>query len=119
MSAEEALSSLECLTRLLHIYLSNPTEENIGVLIPLIFPFAQCVGYNFLQCHHLAHTLTDIEKADRLLEKCVTTGRSTTAFFNILQQEQLNAKDLDSFSNQVEFFFSFFKFQQKLNSFRE
>jgi len=101
VSAEGALKLLDSLTQSLHTYLNNPTEENIGVIIPLVFPFAQCVGYNFLQCHHLAHTLTDIEKADRLLEKCVTTGKSTTALYKILQKEQFNAQDLDSFTDQV------------------
>ena len=104
MSAEGALKLLDSLTQSLHTYLNNPTEENIGVIIPLVFPFAQCVGYNFLQCHHLAHTLTDIEKADRLLEKCVTTGKSTTALYKILQKEQFNSQDLDSFTDQVNNF---------------
>jgi len=101
VSAEGALSLLELLTRSLHSYLNDPTEENISGIIPLIFPFAQCVGYNFLQCHQLAHRLTDIEKADRLLEKCVTTGKSTIGLCKILQKDQLDAKELDSFSDQV------------------
>ena len=95
-TAKGTLILLDGLTKSLNIYCSsNKSEDAACCAIPLIFPFAQSVGYVLQHGSQLAHSLPDIDKADEVLKKCVAAGKVATAFFGILQQPFQN-NDIES-----------------------
>lgn len=78
---------LDTLSKSLHAYCSsNKSEEMACLIIPMIFPFAQSVDCVLLHGQQLAHSLTDIDKIDDLLKKCVAAGKVAALFFGVLQQ---------------------------------
>ena len=100
ISAQGALLLLELLVQSLYGYLENPSQDTICRLIPLVFPFTQSVGCVLLQGQQLAHSLPDIEKADQLLEKCVSVGKITILVQKVLQKPFEKA-EIQDITNQV------------------
>lgn len=104
-NTKTALSSLKALTQSLIAYCSsNKSEDAAFCTIPLIFPFAQSVGYVLLYGQQLAHSLPDIDKADELLIKCVAAGKFSVSFFRVLQQPFQN-NEIEANSQQVRNYF--------------
>ncbi len=104
-SAKGAISLLDSLTKSLNIYCSNnESEEAAGCAIPLIFPFAQSVGYALHHGQQLAHSLPDIDKADAVLKKCVAAGNVALVFFGVLQQPFQNEEIESNSSLVIEYY---------------
>nr|CAH0102529.1 unnamed protein product [Daphnia galeata] len=96
-----ALCLLETLSKSLNEYcFSNKSEDVASRTIPLLFPFAQSIGFVLLHGQQLAHSLTDIEKVDDMLKKCVSAGKATALFFGVLQKPFQN-EEINSNSNSV------------------
>lgn len=92
---------LKTLSESLNAYCSsNKSDDVASRIVPLIFPFAQSIGFVLLHGQQLAHSLTDIEKVDEMLKKCVAAGKITILFFRILQQPFQN-EEINSNSNLV------------------
>ena len=105
MSTHEALSRVDGFAQALHVHCSRRGAEDEGratsQVIPLIFPLAQSVGLTLLQGQQLAHTLTNIERADQVLAKCSDCGKTAAGFFKRLQNPQLLDGDVDAQAEQV------------------
>lgn len=107
---------METLSKSLNEYcLSNKSEDVASRTIPLIFPFAQSIGFVLLHGQQLAHSLTDIEKVDDMLKKCVAAGKVTSLFFGALQQpfqnEEINTNS-NTVSHSVIFVIGLFNIQR-------
>ncbi|XP_059350126.1 huntingtin-interacting protein 1-like isoform X2 [Daphnia carinata] len=97
-----AVSLLETLSESLCSYCSNNKNEEIACFtIPLIFPFVQSVDWMLLHGQQLAHSLTDIDKVDDLLKKCVAAGKVAVLFFKVLQQP-FEIEEINLNSNKVK-----------------
>ena len=96
MSTHEALSRVDGFAQALHVHCSRRGAEDEGratsQVIPLIFPLAQSVGLTLLQGQQLAHTLTNIERADQVLAKCSDCGKTAAGFFKRLQDGDVDAQ---------------------------
>ena len=99
---------METLSKSLNEYcFSNKSEDVASRTIPLLFPFAQSIGFVLLHGQQLAHSLTDIEKVDDMLKKCVSAGKATALFFGVLKKPFQN-EEINSNSNSVRIVFIFF-----------
>lgn len=84
--AQEIFVALKDLKEALSAYISEGySGKSICRAIPLLFPFAQSIGYFLLNGQLLAQSLSDIDKADELIKKCVLAGQSGVTFFKLLQ----------------------------------
>lgn len=85
-NAQEVFVALKALKEALSAYISEgQSGKSICSAIPLIFPFAQSIGYFLLNGQLLAQSLSDIDKADELIKKCVLAGQSGVTFLKLLQ----------------------------------
>ena len=80
--------------------LNDQSEDCACSVIPLIFPFAQSIGFVLLHGQQLAHSIPDIEKADELVKKCVISGNATILLFQTLQQ-QLKTEGVELHTQEV------------------